>query len=128
MDKLLYYKRMLIIAAFWNWAVTAIFFTMSVAMPSAFTFLGMATPGSLLWFHSTIGIVGMFGVGYFIASRDPAKHRGLMEMCVVEKFFFFTVFTVYFAIGEASPPALFIVIVDLVFGVLFLELVLSTRK
>nr|MDO8111669.1 hypothetical protein [Candidatus Sigynarchaeota archaeon] len=128
MDRTIYQKRLLVIAALWNWAVTGVFFTLSVAMPSAFVTLGFVIPNSMLWFHCSIGIVGVFGVAYMVASRDPKANRGLLMVCVVEKFFFFLVFTIYFFIGDVSIVGLLVVVVDLAFGILFLEVVLRTRK
>ncbi len=119
---------MLVIAALWNWAVTGIFVTLSIAVPSAFVTLGFVIPNSMLWFHCSIGIVGVFGVAYIIASHDPSANKGLLMVCVVEKFFFFSIFTIYYFIGEAGIAGILVVLVDLAFGIVFLEVVLHIQS
>ncbi|HME52148.1 MAG TPA: hypothetical protein VKM55_08015 [Candidatus Lokiarchaeia archaeon] len=128
MDKIVYYKRLFLVAAIWNWAVAVLFFIISAMAPTSFETLGMAIPNGMAWFQSAMTFIGVFGVAFFIASRDPGANRGIVMSGVVEKFLIFIVLATYYFIGEVSIAVLLVVFVDLVFGFLFLENVLHSKK
>jgi hypothetical protein len=121
MDRPKYTRILFLSGAVWNWAVAASLFILSVAMPSAFVDLGMQVPNTMVWFHCTVGFVGVFGVVYFIAYRDPSARHGIALSGVVEKFFIFMALMTYFFAGDVGPIGVALVVVDLVYGILFLE-------
>jgi len=128
MDKIHYYKLLFLVAAIWNWAVAVLFFLIAIVAPTTFETLGMAIPNSMAWFESAMTFIGVFGVAFFIASRDPEANRGIAMTGVVEKFLIFTVLATYYFMGEVTIMVLLMVIVDLAFGFLFLENVLHSKK
>nr|MDO8118965.1 hypothetical protein [Candidatus Sigynarchaeota archaeon] len=124
MDRAVYEKRMFLAGAIWNWAVAAIFFVLSVAMPALFIDFGMVIPNSMVWFHSLLGYVFIFGIALYVIHKNVQANRGLILICFIEKVFIFIVSLVYFVIGEAGLILLVVVIVDLVLGILFLDVLL----
>ncbi|MBN2152109.1 MAG: hypothetical protein JW839_11720 [Candidatus Lokiarchaeota archaeon] len=113
--------------AVWNWAVAVSLFVLSVATPSAFLDLGMEIPNAMVWFHCTVGFVGVFGVAYFIAYKDLSARRGMALLGVVEKLFIFVVLFVYFLLEEVGVVGFGLIAVDLVYGMLFLWTLLHER-
>ena len=88
----------------------------------------MAIPPSLCWFHVVAGIIFLFGVGYYIIWRDLSQNRGLVVLGVIEKFFFFAIILIYHLLGHFNFLAVLLVIVDAVFGGLYLEFLVNYRE
>ncbi len=128
MERALYEARMFLAGAIWNWAVVIVFFTLSVAQPGMFVDFGMVVPNSMVWFHSLLGYVFIFGIGLYVISRNVQGNRGLITVSVIEKIFIFTVSLVYYVLGDAGLILLVVVIVDLAFGALFLDVLLRPRR
>ena len=119
---------MFLIGAIWNWVIAIPFLLNSFLNPSALLDNIKTLPPSLIFIHMVIILVIIFGIGFFIVSRDITKNHGIVQMSVIEKFSFFIVFLNYFLIGDIYLPLLLIVIVDLVFGILYLEFLISYKK
>lgn len=122
MDRTKYTTVLFLSGALWNWAVSVALFLVSVLVPGAFVDLGMQVPNTMVWFHCTVGFVGVFGVVYFIAYKDKTARRGIALSGVVEKLFIFTVLLAYFFAGDIGAVGVGLIAVDFVYGVLFLEL------
>lgn len=57
-----------------------------MAAPNAWwDWLGLARPNYIFLWSGTGLFVGLFGVGYWIASRDPARHWGLIVVGLASK-------------------------------------------
>ncbi|NMC04495.1 MAG: hypothetical protein GYA24_04745 [Candidatus Lokiarchaeota archaeon] len=106
--------------AIWNWAVSIVFFIMSVAIPSAFTDLGFIVPNTMVYFHSFLAFVGLFGIAFFIACKDPPARHGIALLGAFEKFLIPSILIGYFFVGGMGVIILGLTAVDIVYGVLFI--------
>ncbi len=113
-------KLIFLTGAVWNVAVSVVFFIVSVAAPSAFVALGFTIPNTMVYFHSFLGFVGLFGVAFFIAYKDPAARRGIALLGVCEKFLIPGTLIAYFFVGGMGALILGLCAVDIVYGVLFI--------
>lgn len=129
MDRNKYYKYMFLSGAIWNWAVGILFTLLSIfLLPTLASLFGLLVPPSLIFVHSFLALVFAVGVGLFIISRDITKNHGIAQMCVVEKFLIFIVILVYFFLGDCNIFLVIPVIVDLIYGILFLEFAINVKK
>ncbi len=114
--------------AIWNIAVSVLFFIVSVAAPSAFTVLGFTIPNMMVWFHAFLGFVGLIGVAFFIAYKDPSARRGIALLGVCEKFLIPGTLIGYFFAGGMGAIILGLCAVDIVYGVLFIGILRHSPK
>ncbi|MEX2683619.1 MAG: hypothetical protein Q6373_018735 [Candidatus Sigynarchaeota archaeon] len=105
--------------AIWNIVASALFFLVSVVAPSAFTILGFTIPNMMVWFHTFLGFVGLIGVAFLIAYKDPPARRGIALLGACEKFFIPGILVGYFFAGGMGAIILGLCAVDVVYGVLF---------
>lgn len=69
MNKPVYYRRMFLIAAFWNWSIAI---GSTVFYRPLFSKLGMPIPESPVWLLMFLGCVFVFGIGYYwVGNRPP---------------------------------------------------------
>ena len=129
MEKNKYYKNMFLIAALWNWMIGIIFFLLTIFMlPTLAAQYDLEIPPSLIFIHGFLGVVFVIGIGFFLVSRDITKNHGIVQMCVVEKFLVFILFLAYFFIGAYNFLLVIPTIIDLLFGILFLEFLKNFKK
>jgi hypothetical protein len=88
----------------------------------------MEAPPTLLWFDGFLLLVFIMGIGFYIISQSPEKNLGIIKMGLVEKPMVFILGLGYFLITQASLLVLAFVTVDLIFGLLFLEVFLKIKK
>jgi hypothetical protein len=70
----------------------------------------------------------VFGIGYFIVSRDPDKNRGIVWMGMLAKIAFFFAAIPYFIKKKITFITLLLAFGDFVFGVLFGLFLKNTRN
>jgi len=128
MEKKEYYKYLFLLASVWNWAVSISLLVLSLVIPNIIVDFGVKIPPSLVFLQMLFVLVGIFGVGFIIVYRDIESNHGIVQMSVIEKVSFFVVFLIYFIIGDVGLLVLMLVIVDLVFGLLFIEFLLNFKK
>lgn len=129
MERSKYHRTMFFIAAIWNWALAISFLILPRIDMAYFSFAGdVPAPPTLLWFDSFMGLVFVFGIGFYLVSRDVAKNHGLIAMASFEKVWVFVTGFYYFLIAQASLALVLFVSVDLLFGILFIEDLLAIRK
>jgi hypothetical protein len=119
---------MFLTAAFWNWILAIIFFVLPRLDEEYFTATGLVIPNTLLWFDSFVGLVFIFGIGFFLVSQNMMENHGIIKMAVCEKSWVFVAGLAWFFWGQASILVVMFVTVDLFFGVLFVEELLAIRK
>ncbi len=121
-----YYRRLFLAAAVWNILAAAALLLLSVdqtfrdevGFPSSPDAITSQLLGSCLF---------AFGLGYYWLSRDLSKNRDLVTLGVIGKPLVFVVFFGH-AVARDIPPLMVLPsIVDLLFGVLFLEFLVRTR-
>jgi len=128
MEKKQYYKNMFLIAAIWNWLVGLTCLILSLVYPESITLFGVQMPPSLSFLQILFILISIFGVGFYIVHRDINSNHGIVQMSVLEKVSFFLVFLIYFIIGHVNALVLLLVIVDLIFGILFIEFLLNVKN
>jgi len=128
MEKKEYYKNLFLLAAIWNWIVAISLLLLSFVAPDVMTLFGVDIPPSLVFLQMLFLLVGIFGVGFFIIYRDVESNHGIIQMSVLEKLSFFVVFLIYFIIGDVGFLVVLLVIVDLIFGILFIEFLLNFKN
>jgi hypothetical protein len=123
------YSKLFFIGALWN----ICFATGGLLMPKLidkilFGFKSAITSGSTAFgLKLTWALVFVFGIGYYIVSRDPEKNRGIVWMGIFGKLaFFFTTVQYYFkkTITLLTPILAF---GDFVFSVLFALFLVRTK-
>ena len=129
MERQSYHKKMYTIAAIWNWILAISFLILPRIDIGFFSLAGpMDPPNTLLWFDSFFGFVFLFGIGYYFISKSTTENHGLIKMVIIEKFWVFIITLYYFFILEASVLAIGVAIGDLLFGILFIEDLISIQK
>lgn len=86
-----------------------------------FVAVGLEIPNSMLWFDSFMGLVFVFGIGFYIASTDMKQNHGLILMACFEKITVFIIPTLWFFLGQASIWVVLVATGDLILGLLFIE-------
>jgi len=129
MNREKYYRLMFLSGAIWNWLIAIVFILLTLfLLPEAASLVGISMPPSLLFMHGFLVFAFIIGVGLFIISRDISKNHGIAQMCVFEKFSIFTLFLIYFIIGDFNIILFLPVIVDLIYGILFLEFLFNYNR
>jgi hypothetical protein len=86
-----------------------------------FAAFGLEIPNSMLWFDSFMGLVFVFGIGFYIVSTDMKQNHGLILMACFEKIIVFVIPTLWFFLGQASIWVVLVATGDLILGLLFIE-------
>jgi len=119
---------MFLAAAIWNWLLAISFFVLSRIDINYFLTFDLDIPDTMLWFDSFMGMVFVFGLGFYIVSKSMKENHGLILMACFEKFTIFVIPTIWFFLGQASIWVVLFVTVDLIFGFLFIEHLRAIRK
>jgi hypothetical protein len=121
-----YYRWLFITAAIWNLlsAGAVVLLSGDAGFRQRMGFPGGADPISLQLLAACLLV---FGLGYYWVSGDLSRNRDLVKLGVIGKPLVFLVFLGHAVMKEI--PALLVApsLVDLLFGVLFLEFLLGTR-
>ena len=120
-----YYRLLFLIAAIWAWMVSVPYVFI---YRYTFPMVGMRVPESPVWFFFSCMCVAVFGIGYYIVSRDTGKNHGIVLMGMVGKILVFALFLYSTITGEISPFLMVNAGADLVFAVLFAEFLLHEGK
>ena len=122
------YKRFFFISALYHILAGAngmIFFNMMSRMCfRAVPLYGMTT-FILRTFYTHVLV---FGLGYYLVSRDPEKNRGIVWMGMLAKIAFFFAAIPYYLRKKITALTLLLAFGDFVFGVLFGLFLVNTRK
>jgi len=128
MDKEKYYKWLFIIGAIFNWIMAVSFFIGSIAIPEIFVLFGTAYPPTLFFLHALLGLIFVYGIGYFIVGRDIHKNRGCVWLGILSKLSFFTFCVVYFILGDLNFVIVIFGTFDFIFACLFIEFIINFKK
>ena len=119
---------MFLAAAIWNWTLAIGFLLLSRIDINLFLVFGLDIPNTMLWFDSFMGMVFVFGIGFYLVSKNMKENHGLILMACFEKFTVFIIPFIWFFLGQASIWVVGFVTGDLIFGLLFIEDLLAIRK
>ena len=129
MEKPSYYKKMFLFSGIYNFAVSLPLWLFGVLdKTTASALFGMGVPPTLLFLSAMMWFVFAFGCGYIIVSRDITKNHGVVVIGAMEKIIFFIDAIATFAMGEVGLSIVAFGTIDLVFGILFIEFLLWSKK
>jgi hypothetical protein len=128
MNKENYYKWLFTIGAVFNWLMSVSFLVGSVAIPDIFVLFGTSDPPTLFFLHALLGLIFVYGIGYFIVGRDIHKNRGTVWLGVLSKLTFFGFCVIYFLLGDLSFVIVAFGSFDFFFALLFLEFIINYDK
>lgn len=121
-----FYRLLFLAAAAWNVlsAAAVLFLLTSLKFRREMGYPGQVDTISLQLLATCLFV---FGVGYYWVSRDLARNRDLVKLGVIGKPLVFLSFLGH-ALSKEIPASLVAPsVVDLLFGVLFLEFLVRTR-
>lgn len=125
MDKAKYYKYLFIIGAIFNWTVSSTLLVVSIYFHDIFALFGTSTPPTLFFLHSLLGLIFIYGIGYFIVGLDIDKNRGCVWLGVLSKLTFFTFCVIYFLIRDLELIIVLLGSLDFIFACLFIEFLIN---
>ncbi len=80
-----------------------------------------------MWFQGFLLSVTIFGLGYFLVSRDLENRKDLVILGLICKLLVFISFVAYYLAGEIRFTLLLMGTVDLIFSILFIEYLIHTK-
>ncbi len=126
----LFYSRMYTLGALWNLGIGFIgivFYDFSITL-----FFGPGTVAdnlvSALFFRLFCTAVAVFGVGYYMVSRDLTSNRGIVWLGMASKILLFVIFTALFIAGEVTFLAFLALCGDMAWALLFILFLWQTRE
>jgi hypothetical protein len=125
MPKQEYYRKLFFIGALWNWAATL---TFAAGYPVLFPLFGMAMPTYPVFFLMFLGLAFVFGIGYYMVSRDLVRNRDIATLGVIGKLFVFVALLWAGISGQIHFIMIGAGIVDLIFAILYMEFLSTLKK
>lgn len=83
---------------------------------------------ALLFFRFFMIAVILFGVGYYVISRNLLANRAIIWMGLIAKLIIFFTFVYYYALGQATWFSVFGCSGDFVFSILFILFLYQTKN
>ena len=128
MEKTVYYKWLFIVSAIFNWIMAISFTLLSIFFYSTiFTLFGSVAPTTLFFLHSLLGLIAVYGIGYFIVGLDFTKNRGIVYLGILSKLAFFTYCLIYYLLGDLTIVIVILGSFDFFFACLFIEFLLTQK-
>ncbi len=129
MDKPNFYKKFFLYGGIYNLCISLPIWIFGVVdTATASVLFGMEEPPNLLFFHAMMWFVFAFGCGYIVVSRDIKQNHGVVIIGAMEKVAFFIDAVAVYAIGKVGAIVVVLGTVDLVFGIIFIEFLLWSKK
>jgi len=125
MDKTNYYKYLFLIGAIFNWVVSSTFLVISILVPDIFKLFGSSKPPTLFFLHALLGLIFVYGIGYFIVFLDINKNQGCVWLGVISKLTFFTFCVIYFLSGDLELIIVGLGSLDFIFACFFIEFLIN---
>lgn len=123
-----YEKTMFFVSALWNWGASLLFLILVLVNKQLLSIVFNKIPESMLWFYIFLAAIFIFGLGYYWISTDVKRNRDIIKMGILGKILIFALFLTYTINGEVKMLGLAAGTVDLIFSVLFAEVLLRLPK
>ena len=120
-----YCRRLFTIGAIWNWGVAALLTSLAAFELPALAWFLNDVPESFLWFYLFMGIVAVFGLGYYWVGQDVQRNRNIIKMGVLGKLIVFALVIPAWLSGEVTLLGAASAAVDLVFTFLFIDVLMK---
>jgi hypothetical protein len=113
-----FYKNMFLVGAVWNVLGGGLIVTTTEWI---FASAGLRPPEPPLYYHAWIALFVVFGIGYYMVSRDLYRNKNIVVLGIIGKLAFSAIFIYNMMRYPSQVPWCFLipVIGDLVFVVLF---------
>ena len=85
------------------------------------------TDSPTVWLHLVAATVVIFGVAYWLVAKQPQRYRPFVGLGAAGKLTFAAISYYHWFAGDASARMAMLVTIDVVFAVLFLQYLRSTR-
>jgi hypothetical protein len=118
-----YESNLFFIGALWNWSAALFFCGLSVVNKQFLTYFHNI-PQTMLWYYSFLGVVFIFGFGYYWISKDVPRNRDIIKMGIIGKIMVFLMFLIYLFKGEITFLLFLAGCVDLIFTILFVKVLM----
>ncbi len=128
MDKKSYYRGMLFVAALWNIGAGLPILIASMFTEALFPIFGMSVPNNLMWLQFSLSIIIVWGIGYYLVSRNISRNHWILILGILVKAAYFFIGLIYLMSGEVNFLFLSTGIVDLIFVALFIEFLMNYKK
>jgi len=120
-----YCKRLFVVGALRNWSVALLLTTLAVLELGALSWFLNDIPESFLWFYLCMGIVAVFGLGYYWVASDVRRNRNIIKMGILGKTLVFVLIIPAWLRGEVTALSAAAAMVDLLFTVLFVDVLMK---
>lgn len=126
-DRPKYEKRLFLIGALWNWSASLLLLFLYFVNQELLQYYHKI-PETMLWYYIFLGAVFIFGLGYYYISKDVQRNRDIIKMGILGKVVVFLLFLIYLIEGEVRLLLFLGGFVDLIFAVLFAEVLVRMRE
>ena len=123
MTRRTYYKRLFYAAAIFNWLAAATV----IAKASFPSLIALDTPFDSFGGQVFGLLAAVFGYGYFLVGRDPARNEGIVWMGIIGKLLIFALFLAHAMAGTFPFVLVIPTIGDVIFAFLFVEFLVAGR-
>ena len=121
-----YCKRLFTVGAIWNWAVAALLITLAALdLDEVSLFLNLI-PESFLFYYLFVGMVAVFGLGYYWVAQAPQRNRDIIKLGVIAKSIVVALIIPAWFSGEVTSLSAAAATVDFIFTILFVDVLLNT--
>jgi hypothetical protein len=121
------FKRIFFLGAVWNLLGGAFIL---FATGWIFATAGLPVPSPPAYYHSWIALFLVFGLGYYLVSRDLYRNRDIALLGAIGKLAFAAVFSYNLLVFPGQIPRFFVIpmIGDIVFAILFFVFVANAGR
>ena len=124
------WQKMFFIGALWNIGIGVIglcFYGWAITMLFG---AGAVTDNllALIFFRFFMIAVILFGIGYYVVSRDLRANRAIVWLGLIAKLIIFFTFVYYYALGQATWFSVFGCSGDFVFAISFILFLYQTKE
>jgi hypothetical protein len=120
---------MFLVGAFWNLAIGLIFMLITIfAFEFGIGLFDMIAPDSKVFIQAFLVLVFAIGIGLLVVSFNPKQYYWIVIMFAFEKFAINAIVIPHYFMGEFNFLFVAMILVDFVWGVLFTEFLVRTRK
>ena len=120
-----YCRRLFVVGALWNWGVAVLVTSLAALELQALSWFLNDIPESFLWFYASMGVVAVFGVGYYWVAQDVRRNRNIIKMGILGKMLVFVLIIPAWLSGEVTALTAAAATVDLVFTILFIDVLMK---
>ncbi|MBW2162060.1 MAG: hypothetical protein JRH14_19190 [Deltaproteobacteria bacterium] len=120
-----YCQRLFTVGALWNWGVAGLITALALFELEGIAWFLNEVPKSFLWLYFSMGAVAVFGLGYYWVGRDVQRNRAIIKMGVVGKTMVFALILPAWQTGEVTALTAAAATVDLVFTILFIDVLMK---